>query len=216
MLLFSLFPWEAGVKLLTGPLRHATHITPPIVAKITQDDSKTVERYRTYLKLLAHTQVDSWLGQQVDASDLVQQTLLDAVARCDQFRGESEAEFLAWLRRILSNNLVDARRYHGREKRDVGRIQSLEAEISTSFRRLDALADSGRSTPSQRAVTNEQLSRLLSALETLPGAQREAVILHHLQGLKLSETSDRLGRSEAAVCGLLHRGLKRLHELLEA
>ena len=115
-------------------------MTPPIVANITEDDSKTVERYRAYLKLLACTQVDSWLGQRVDASDLVQQTLLDAVARCDQFRGDSESEFLAWLRRILSNNLVDACRYHGREKRDIARNRSLEEEISTSFRRIDALA----------------------------------------------------------------------------
>ena len=40
-------------------------------------------------------------------------------------------------------------------------------------------------------------------------------VLHHLQGLTLSETAVRLGRSEAAVGGLLHRGLKRLHQLLE-
>ena len=151
----------------------------------------------------------------MDASDLVQQTLLDAVAQTDQFRGNSEAQFLAWLRQSLANNLVDAFRYHGRKKRDISRNRSLDEGISKSFLRVDALATDSRSTPSQRAATNEQLLRLPSALEALSEAQREAIILLHLQGLKLSETSERLGRSEAAVCGLLHRGLKRLHEILE-
>ena len=71
------------------------------------------------------------------------------------------------------------------------------------------------SSPSQRAATNEQLFRLPEALEALPGAQREAIVLHHLQGLKLAETAEVLGRTESAVGGLLRRGLKRLHELLE-
>lgn len=177
-------------------------------------DSETIERFRAYLKLLACSQVDSWLGRRVDASDLVQQTLLDAVARSDQFRGSSEAEFVAWLRQILTHNLIDACRYHGREKRDMARDRSLDEDISRSFRRVDALAQSG-STPSQRAATNEQLLRLPQMLELLPAAQRQAIVLHHLQGLKLSETSLRMGKSESAVCGLLHRGLKRLHELFE-
>ncbi len=177
-------------------------------------DSQTMERCRAYLKLLACSQLDSFLGQQVDASDLVQQTLVDAVARTDQFRGNSEAELLAWLRQILTNNLVDVARYHGRAKRDIARIRSLDESISQSFRRVDALADSC-STPSQRAAINEQSLRLPEALEALPAAQREAIVLHHLQGLKLSDTAQRTGKSESAVCGLLHRGLKRLHEILE-
>jgi RNA polymerase sigma-70 factor, ECF subfamily len=73
-------------------------------------DDETLERYRAYLSLLAGSKVDPWLRQRVDASDLVQQTLLDALERRDQFRGSSEGEFLAWLRTILSNNLIEALR----------------------------------------------------------------------------------------------------------
>ena len=203
-----------SVHSALGP-RNVASITRTTVMNYREMDSQTMERCRAYLKLLACSQVDSWLGQRVDASDLVQQTLLDAVAQTNQFRGNSEAEFLAWLRQILTNNLVDAFRYHGRAKRDIARNRSLDEEITNSFRRVDALADDSRSTPSQRAATNEQLFRLPAALEALSDAQREAIVLHHLQGLKLPETSERLGRSETAVCGLLHRGLKRLHEILE-
>lgn len=180
-----------------------------------QIDDGTLERYRAYLKLLARNQVDSWLGDRVDASDLVQQSLLNAVNCRHQFRGSSEKELLAWLRTILSNNLKDAYRHYGRAKRDIAKNFSLDAEISQSFRRVDALVTDSASSPSQRAATNEQLLRLPIALDDLPAAQREAILLHHLHGLKLSETAKVLGRSEAAVGGLLHRGLKRLHKLLE-
>jgi len=192
-------------------MRDAPHDTN--VKAVTNVGSEALERYRAYLKLLAYTQLDSFLGQQVDASDLAQQTLLVAVAKEDQFRGRSEAELLSWLSRILANNLVDAFRYHGRAKRDLARVQPLDESITDSFRRVEALARSC-STPSQHAARNEQLLRLPMALESLSEAQRGAIVLHHLQGLKLSETAQRMGKSESAVCGLLHRGLKRLHEIL--
>ena len=178
-----------------------------------QFDNESLERFRGYLKLLTHSQLDSLLARQIDASDVVQQTMLDAMAKAEQFRGCGEDEFLSWLRQILANNLIDAYRYHGRTKRDVARNRSLDESVFESFRRVDVLAQSC-STPSQYAVKNEQLLRLPEALGALSDAQREAIVLHHLQGLKLAETAKCMGKSESAVCGLLHRGLKRLHEIL--
>ncbi len=178
-------------------------------------DNDTLEKCRAYLKLLAESQVDGWLRQQIDASDLVQKTLLDAVVGRDQFRGESEAELLGWLRKILTNNLVDLARHHGRAKRNVARNLSLADEVSQSFCRIDALMTASCNSPSQRAAVNDQLLRLPDALNMLPDAQREAIVLHHLQGRRLSEVALCMGRSEAAIGGLLHRGLKRLHALLE-
>lgn len=176
-------------------------------------DDKTLERFRKYLKLLANSQLDSLLARQIDASDIVQQTMLNATANLQQFRGQSEADFLSWLQQILANNLIDALRYHGRMKRDVARNKSLDESVFNSFRRVEALAQSC-STPSQHAIKNEQLLRLPQALQALPDTQREAIVLHHLQGLMLAETALRMDKSESAVCGLLHRGLKRLHEIL--
>jgi len=178
-----------------------------------QFDNASLQRFREYLKLLAHNQLDSLLAQQIDASDVVQQTMLDAMDNLEQFRGRSEADFLSWLRQILANNLIDAHRYHRRAKRDVARNRSLDESVFESFHRVDLLAQSC-STPSQHAIKIEQLLRLPEALCALSDAQREAIVLHHLQGLKLAETAKRMGKSEAAVCGLLHRGLKRLHENL--
>ena len=184
------------------------------IVDMTEVDNETIERFRAYLTLLAASQMDSFLGQRIDASDIVQQTLLDAVTKEDQFRGRSDAELAAWLRRILANNMVDAFRYHTRDKRNASREKSLDESIFQSFRRVDALI-APNPTPSQRACANEQVLQLPAALEQLSDAQREAIVLHHLQGLKLSETGKRMGKSEAAVCGLLHRGLKRLNEIME-
>lgn len=177
------------------------------------NDPQTWEQFRAYLKLLACSQIDTLLEHQMDASDLVQQTYLQAVAHTDQFRGTTQGELLAWLRQILANNLVNVARYYGRAKRDWGRVQSLEDSVTQSFRRVDALVELG-SSPSERAAKNEDLVRLPNALDQLPEAQREAILLHHLQGMKLAEVAQRMNKSESAVGGLLHRGLKRLHELL--
>jgi len=64
----------------------------------------------------------SWLKAKVDASDLVQQTLLEAHRGLENFRGTTEAEWLGWLRRIVVHNAADfVRRFHGVEKRCAGR-----------------------------------------------------------------------------------------------
>jgi RNA polymerase sigma-70 factor (ECF subfamily) len=151
---------------------------------------------------------------QCDASDIVQQSLLDAFARRDQFRGTTDAELAAWLREILKHNLVDAQRHQLRGKRDARREQSLEGAIDASFSHTDQWLAAVQSSPSQKAVRQEDLLRLSEALDKLPEAQREAIVLHHLQGLKLAEAAAQMGRSEAAVAGLLYRGLTTLHNLL--
>ena len=58
--------------------------------------------------------------------------------------------------------------------------------------------------------------RLSDALLALPDSQREAIVLHHLQGWTLNEVASHLRRTDAAVAGLLHRGLRRLRELMNS
>src|SRR5262249_36796688 len=151
-----------------------------------------------------------------DPSDLVQETLLNAHRHLDQYRGQGEAAMEAWLRRILMNLLVDALRAFGGDKRDVARERSLERALRESSARLEAFCTAASSSPSQHAVRHEHLHRRAAALAELPEDQRTAVELHHFQDWSVAEVAGHLGRTEAAVAGLLRRGLKRLRELLHA
>lgn len=179
-----------------------------------EDAAAELGRFRPYLRMLARFQFDALLQAKLDASDVVQQTLLEAHQSMADFRGKSEREKAAWLRRILTHNVADELRKFGRLKRDVGLEASLEAALSESTARLEKWLAIDEGTPSECAIANEQLVALAAALMKLPEDQRTAVELHHLQGCASAVVATRLGRTEIAVAGLLRRGLKRLRELL--
>src|SRR5262249_53865741 len=176
--------------------------------------AEALERFRAHLRVLAQMHLDPQLRGKIDASDVVQQTYLQAYQALAQFRGKTEAELAAWLRQILARTLTHALRDFCRQKRDLGREQSLEAALDASSARLEAWLAADQSSPSQKADCNEQLNRLAEALTHMPEAQREAVMLHYWQGCSVVELAERLGRSTTAVAGLLKRGLEQLRPLL--
>ena len=167
------------------------------------------------MALLARAHLGPQPRAKVDPSDIVQQTLLDAHCKLDQFRGSTEAEMAGWLRRMLSCNVADAFRALGRKKRDAALERSLDVPLDQTCTRLEAWLEAVQTSPSGKVSRNEQLVRLAWALDQLPEAQREAIELHHLHGLSIVETADQIGRTTGAVVGLLRRGLGRLRELLE-
>jgi RNA polymerase sigma-70 factor (ECF subfamily) len=98
--------------------------------------------------------------------------------------------------------------------RNVALERSLEEEFVRSSARLEAWLAGSESSPSQRASREEELLRVGEALERLSPSQREAIELHHLEGLTVPEVAEHLQCSRAAVAGLLRRGLKNLREHL--
>src|ERR1700722_12099756 len=122
------------------------------------NQGRSLEAFRSYLLLLARLQLDPGPSNRIDPSDVVQQTLLEAHARADQFRGDDSA-LAAWLRQALANNLRDAWRALHRAKRDVRREQSLEEAVEQSTARLEGILAAPDSSPSQRAARNEDLLR---------------------------------------------------------
>jgi RNA polymerase sigma-70 factor (ECF subfamily) len=183
------------------------------MSRHTGANERPLDNYREYLHLLARLQLPADMIGTVDASDVVQQTLLKAHERQDQYRGQSDGERAAWLRSILANTLTDALRKTARERTVFGR--SLEAGLEESSSRLEAWLSDGQSGPEERAERNEQLRRLADSLASLPDDQRTALELRHLRGWTVAEICRHVGRTSASVAGLLRRGLKSLREQLE-
>jgi RNA polymerase sigma-70 factor (ECF subfamily) len=174
------------------------------------------ERFRGYLRTLARLHIAPGLAAKLDASDVVQQTLVKAHQARDQFRGASSGEMAAWLRQILARTLADALRDLHRDKRDVGRERSLQAAIDESSCRLELWLAAEQTSPSMQADRNERFLALADALAELPDDQREALLLKHCQGLSVAEVATRLDRTPAAVAGLLRRGLEKLRGQLRS
>jgi RNA polymerase sigma-70 factor (ECF subfamily) len=173
-------------------------------------DADDLERYRTYLHLLARLHLDPRLRGKIDLSGVVQQTLLEA----HQAR-QRPGSPTVWLRRILANNLTDEVRKLTAAVRDVDRERSLEQALDASSARLAAWLVTDQSSPSQQVQREEELARVADALAQLPDDQRTAIELHHLQGLPLADVAARLARGKGATAALLFRGLKKLRRLLE-
>ena len=171
-----------------------------------------LDGFREYLRLLARLQLNAKLSGKIDLSGVVQQTLLEAYQAREFPSGV--AQQAAWLRRALANNLTDEiRRLRSRGKERVEE-RSLEQALEASSARVEAWLAREESTPARGAVQREQLSRLAEALLQLPDDQRQAIEMHHLQGLSLAEGGRLLGRSREAVAGLVFRGLKTLRARL--
>jgi RNA polymerase sigma-70 factor (ECF subfamily) len=183
---------------------------------VSSTSASDLERFRAYLGLLARMEVSQPMRDKVDLSGVVQQTLLEAHQGLEVQRGRrwTDEELAAWLRSILSHNLADAIRRLGAQKRDVRREWSLDAALDRSASRLERWLAAEQSSPSQRAIRQEELLRVAEALAGLPEAQRRAIELHHLRAMPLAEIADELGITKAAVAGLLHRGMKALRSRL--
>ena len=174
-------------------------------------------QYRSYLGLLARIQISERLASKVDASDVVQETFLDATRDFGQFRGAHEAELLAWLRELLAANLADVvRRYHGAECRDVRLERQLLDELGSTSHGLGERLASPSTTPGQRAARREQVVLVAEALAGLPEDYSQVLLLHHIEDLSFDEIARHMGRSESSVKNLWARALARLRGSFEA
>jgi RNA polymerase sigma-70 factor (ECF subfamily) len=186
------------------------------ILSVRRGDAGALERlldsYRGFLRLLARASLGGAGNVGVDASDIVQETLIRAHERFDQFRGTSEGELVAWLKRILSNRVVDAHRRHGGGGRALRHEASLDALIDRSSHALERLLPAGGPTPSHAAAARERGVLLAQALATLPPDQQEVVVLRSLHGRDWGDVGRLTGRtSDAArvMWGRAVRGLGR-------
>jgi RNA polymerase sigma-70 factor, ECF subfamily len=169
------------------------------------------DRYRSFLLLMAQSRIGTRLAVRCDPEDVVQQTFTEAHQAFSGFKGSTEPEFSAWIKRIHRHNVDEAIRKHVlAEKQSIRKEWQCPDDLddSASFCWWEPRA--GQSTPSQCLIKGEKALRLAALIESLPEGQREAVRLRYLEGCPVENIARQLDRSVTATAGLLKRGLKAL------
>lgn len=163
----------------------------------------TPERHGDYLRLLMRLWLPRRLKRKLDASDLVQDALLKAHAKRDQFDGDTHEQYKAWLRQILRNTLLDELKRGGLPEQSVREVEDASRWTEKQFAADDPSAGS-------RAAREELLELLAATLAELPEDWQDVLALHYLSGLKVGQIAEELGRTRTSVAGLIRRGLDRL------
>jgi RNA polymerase sigma-70 factor (ECF subfamily) len=173
-------------------------------------DSAAFGEYRDYLLTLARAQVSVDLRARIDPSDLVQETLCEALRDLPRHRGRSRAEMMGWLRSLLRFNLIDRLRRLRLERR----VVSFDGELDRTSQGMIGVMRASRSTPETRAAREEDALALAGLLAQLSPPQAEAIVLKHCQGMSVAEISRHMNRTPDAVGGLLRHGMRRLRDVM--
>jgi RNA polymerase sigma-70 factor (ECF subfamily) len=172
-----------------------------------------LETYRQYLLAVAHQQMDPDLRAKVASSDLVQQTVLEALAHFGRFDGQTPEEWAAWLCRILAHNVADSRRrYRDSQKRQLTREVPL---AGAPLAALGVSLASEQDSPSEEAIAREEEAAFERALASLPEADRQVVLWRSFERLPFEEISRRLGGSADAARKRWARAVEQLGQSLE-
>ena len=181
------------------------------------DDARgdLLQRHRGRLKRMVAVRLDPRLPARVDPSDVVQEALAEAAGRLDGYLRDRPLPFYPWLRAIAQQRLLDLRRRHVQAGRRS--IEREEERLGLSDRSALELAErlfARPSSPSARARRQELQEKVRAALAGLREADREVLVLRHLEGLPAREIAAVLGISEGAVHTRHVRALQRLRARL--
>lgn len=180
-------------------------------------DSSSLEsqlnRHRAWLVLLARLHLDPRFSEN-HASDIAQETLVDAIRYRSRIDGLHGQDLENWLRRVLRNKVVD---FYRRRQPQIPEadLQRLEGDVYDSFARLDQLIVDSATSPSGCASRQEQHLQLAAALESLSDQHREVIILRDLSGWSLKQIAAHLDGTVGVVAGRLRRARKALCDALE-
>jgi RNA polymerase sigma-70 factor (ECF subfamily) len=178
-----------------------------------EDLGRIVETYRAYLLLIANQELDTRLKGKVGASDVVQETLMQVQQKFGQFRGGNETELISWLRQILRNEMIDARRrYLDADRRRVDRERLLPSSDESAAETPRA----GTLSPRAELIGREESEALAQALKRLPEDYQKVIRLRSFDRLSFAEVGEQMNRSEAAAGKLWARAIERLQQELES
>lgn len=176
-----------------------------------------LERHRLALRSMVQARLDQRLARRVDASDIVQEVLIEANRRLTDYLREPKLPFQQWLRQMAHDQIIDMHRRHRvAARRSLDREQPLQIPGlgEQSSMNLAAQIADHELTPAANAVRQELHRRFLQALEQMAEDDRELLIMRHVEQLTNSEVADILGLSQPAAGMRYLRALRRVRELL--
>jgi len=175
--------------------------------------------YQNYLTILAATQLSDRLRKRVSPSDVVQEAMLAAHRDFGKFRGQTEPEFLAWLRKVLLNTIhhtVDA--HVKAQRRDLRRevsIEQVQKSVDESAANLAQILPDPGPSPSTPVKRHETAVVLANRLAKLRPHYRDVIILRTLQGMSFDEVAKTMERSPGAVRMLWLRAIEKLKKICD-
>jgi RNA polymerase sigma-70 factor (ECF subfamily) len=175
-----------------------------------------LNRHRDRLRRMLALRLDDRLRGRVDASDVLQETFIEASQRLPDYLARPDLPFYLWLRFLAGQRLLITHRRHlGTRQRDAGREVPLDRgmpEASSAALAARLLGREGR--PSEAVVREEIRLRLQDALNVMDPLDREVLALRHFEQLSNAETARVLGVREAAASKRYIRALDRLRDIL--
>jgi RNA polymerase sigma-70 factor (ECF subfamily) len=179
--------------------------------------SALLAQHRDRLRRMVEMRLDTRLQARLDASDVVQDALLEVAQRLEEYLREPKLPWFLWLRLVVGERLMKLHRHHlGAQMRDAGREVALYrgALPAASSAALAAQLLGRYTSPTQAAVRAERILRVQEALNALDPMDREILSLRHFEELTASESAQVLGIEESAAAKRYFRALKRLKEIL--
>jgi RNA polymerase sigma-70 factor (ECF subfamily) len=176
--------------------------------------AQVLEACRGYLLQIAQRELAPDLRAKAGASDLVQDTMLEAQRDFGGFKGTSENELRAWLRRLLLNNVANfTRHYRATDKRQVAREVKLQPPGASGPQDAGLAAD--LTSPSGAAMAHERAEAVHQALDRLPEDFRRVILWRYQEEHTFEEIGRLMGRSANAVRKLWLRAIERLEQELK-
>jgi RNA polymerase sigma-70 factor (ECF subfamily) len=173
--------------------------------------------HRESLRRAVELRLDPALARRVDASDIVQDVLLEANRRLRDYLKSPAMPFHLWLRHLAKDHVIDAHRFHRKaQRRSLDREQAVQAPAwaeASSVQLIAQLLDPER-TPASAAVQQELERKLQAAVAELDDADREVILMRHFEGLGNQDVAAALELSEAAASMRYLRALRRLRAVL--
>ena len=161
--------------------------------------------------------MDPMIGRRVDASDIVQDVLVEADRRLEDYLERTRMPFNLWLRHLARDRIIDAHRMHrGAARRSIDREQPLDRKATADQSAMDlaAFVRDREPTPQAAATHHELEQRFQAAIELLDDNDREVILMRHFEQLSNNEVAQALSLSDAAAGMRYLRAMRRLRELL--